>query len=120
MLFSLLKTTLITLAVQRCVSFRVPVERCSAGSTSVLRSQRQCRPAMVISVDTQQLSEALSQATSIISDSSLGVPAVEQVPYVPGDIPEFPKIVAGSAACILAYAWAAYEFGKVSLAHFEV
>lgn len=59
--------------------------------------------------------EALSQATYIlVADSSRGGAVVDQIPYVPAEtVVDFDKIVAGSTACVLAYAWAAYEFGKV-------
>lgn len=69
--------------------------------------------------DAVALADALAQATQILvdaTDESRGGAVVEQIPYVPGvtsDIPDFPKIVLGSAACLAAYAWAAYEFGQV-------
>ncbi|CAM9992530.1 unnamed protein product [Ascophyllum nodosum] len=55
---------------------------------------------------------AVSQMAYVIADGSREVAAVEQIPYVPGEVIGFDKIVIGSAACVLAYAWAAYEFGK--------
>lgn len=69
--------------------------------------------------DPVALADALGQATQILvdaTDASRGGAVVEQIPYVPSDtsgIPDFPKIVLGSAACLAAYAWAAYEFGQV-------
>lgn len=62
------------------------------------------------------IAEVVSQATYILADdASRGGAVVEQIPYVPGEaVMNFPKIVLGSAACVLAYAWAAFEFGSVS------
>ena len=60
---------------------------------------------------------AVSQMAYVIADGSREVAAVEQIPYVPGEVIGFDKIVIGSAACVLAYAWAAYEFGKVRPQH---
>lgn len=69
-----------------------------------------------MSHEVQALAEALSQATCVLAnDPSRGGAVVEQIPYVPSeDVIDFPKIVLGSAACVIAYAWAAFEFGKVS------
>ena len=66
---------------------------------------------------TTALTEAVSRAAYIIADASRGGAVVEQIPYVPAaEVMDFDKILLGSAACVLAYAWAAYEFGKVSVA----
>lgn len=62
------------------------------------------------------MTEAVSHATYVLAaaaDASRGGAVVEQIPYVPGEVVDFDKIVLGSAACLGAYAWAAYEFGKV-------
>lgn len=61
--------------------------------------------------------EVVGQATYILADdASRGGAVVEQIPYVPSEVVmDFPKIVLGSAACVLAYAWAAFEFGSVSM-----
>lgn len=60
------------------------------------------------------VAEAMSQSIYILADASRGGAVVDQIPYVPGEsVVDFDKIVIGSAACLGAYAWAAYEFGKV-------
>lgn len=68
--------------------------------------------------DSISVVEAVNHATNILAtvaiDSSRGGAAFEQIPYVPGDVADFDKILLGSAACVGAYAWAAYEFGSVS------
>lgn len=67
-----------------------------------------------------ELGDALSTAVTLIADSlrevpGLGIPAQPQNAYVPPDqIDNFPQIVAGSAAGVLVYLWALYEFGSVS------
>lgn len=61
--------------------------------------------------------EAMNHATYVLAvaaDASRGGPVVDQIEYVPGDVAGFDKILLGSAACVGAYAWAAYEFGSVS------
>lgn len=65
---------------------------------------------------TAALAEAVSQAAYILADgASRGGAVVEQIPYVPAaEVMDFDKILLGSAACVAAYAWAAYEFGKVT------
>lgn len=69
--------------------------------------------------DAAALTDALNQATQVLlaaTDASRGGAVVEQIPYIPtnpSEIPDFSKIVLGSAACLAAYLWAAYEFGKV-------
>ncbi|CAM9397177.1 unnamed protein product [Discosporangium mesarthrocarpum] len=57
---------------------------------------------------------ALLQATHVLAEAmGRGVSATDQIPYVPSDeVDNFSQIAAGSAACVLAYLWAAYEFGK--------
>lgn len=98
----------------------------SAGFTSTApaagvrpRAISQKRPLRMISLeaaDVPSLSEAVNHATVILAaaaDASRGGAVVEQIPYVPGEVVDFDKIVLGSAACLAAYAWAAYEFGKV-------
>lgn len=63
---------------------------------------------------TAALAEAVSHAAYILADASRGGAVVEQIPYVPAaEVMDFDKILLGSAACVLAYTWAAYEFGKV-------
>lgn len=69
--------------------------------------------------DGSSLGEAVNHATYILAaaatDVSRGGAVVEQIPYVPADdVADFDKILLGSAACVGAYAWAAYEFGSVS------
>lgn len=67
---------------------------------------------MALQVD--GIAEAVRQAAYTLADASRGGAVVEQIPYVPGEVVvDFDKIFIGSAACVLAYAWAAYEFGKV-------
>lgn len=82
-----------------------------AASNLCLRHQR----LMSMHLPVDAISGALIQASYILSDGSREVAAVDQLPYVPGEVADFDKIVVGSAACVLAYAWAAYEFGKVCL-----
>lgn len=70
-----------------------------------------------MSLDAESVTEAIRQATHVLADSSRGGAVVDQIPYVPAEsVDNFDKIVIGSAACVLAYAWAAYEFGKVNIA----
>lgn len=69
--------------------------------------------------DGGSLGEAVNHATYVLAaaatDASRGGAVVEQIPYVPAeDVADFDKILLGSAACVGAYAWAAYEFGSVS------
>lgn len=85
------------------------------GSNMCLRHQR----LMSMHLPADAISGALTQASYILSDGSREVAAVDQLPYVPGEVADFDKIVVGSAACVLAYAWAAYEFGKVGLQRHE-
>ncbi|CAM9266377.1 unnamed protein product [Choristocarpus tenellus] len=59
--------------------------------------------------------DSLSFATHMLADAvgRGGTAVADQVSYVPREtIENFPQIVVGSGACVLAYAWAAYEFGK--------
>lgn len=61
--------------------------------------------------------EAMNHASyvlTVVADATRGGPVVDQIEYVPGDVADFDKILLGSAACVGAYAWAAYEFGSVS------
>lgn len=84
------------------------------------RISRGCRMSYLHHDDAIALADVLSQATQVLTDATdaaRGGAVVEQIPYVAGDpstIPDFSKIVLGSAACVIAYAWAAYEFGSVS------
>lgn len=98
-----------------CAAFYLSKPGISIGKFNTARLNRQsCPELMTILSETQAFSEGLRHATTILADVSASIPAVEQIPYEPGEISNFPQIVAGSAACVLAYAWAAYEFGKVS------
>lgn len=70
-----------------------------------------------LDVDGASVAEAMDHATYVLAlaaDVSRGGPVVDQIEYVPGDVANFDKILLGSAACVGAYAWAAYEFGSVS------
>ncbi|KAG5187738.1 hypothetical protein JKP88DRAFT_287913 [Tribonema minus] len=64
-----------------------------------------------------ELGDALS-AVTLLAESlkevpGLGIPAQPQNVYVPPDqVDNFPQIVAGSAAGVLVYLWALYEFGS--------
>ncbi|CAM9251611.1 unnamed protein product, partial [Hapterophycus canaliculatus] len=116
--------SIIMLSLSGCLAFR-PDFSASFTSTGPApaagvrpRSISQKRSVRMISLeapDVPSISEAVNHATFILAgagDASRGGAVVEQIPYVPGEVPDFDKIVLGSAACLGAYAWAAYEFGK--------
>lgn len=80
-------------------------------------SQKRPLRMMPFDADGAGVVEAMNHANYILAvaaDATRGGPVVDQIEYVPGDVADFDKIVLGSAACVGAYAWAAYEFGSVS------
>eukprot|EP00903_Cladosiphon_okamuranus_P005736 g5692.t1 len=69
----------------------------------------------LVDADGASVMEAINYANfllAVAADATRGGPVVDQIEYVPGDVADFDKIVLGSAACVGAYAWAAYEFGS--------
>lgn len=122
---STLKYILIVLSAGGCLAFRLEasrslaqLSRSSAKSVTPPLSRRNNnnkKQHLSMSFEgTSALAEAVSQAAYILADASRGGAVVEQIPYVPAaEVMDFDKILLGSAACVLAYAWAAYEFGKV-------
>lgn len=114
---------LILLFLPGCLAFRgggtsfkhtaTPTRERGASTISQKRPLRM----MPFNADGASVVEAMDQANyllAVAADATRGGPVVDQIEYVPGDVADFDKILLGSAACVGAYAWAAYEFGSVS------
>lgn len=119
---------LLSLALSGCLAFRPDLSGSFTSTQQKITprspdggSISQKRPLRMMSfeaADGASLVEAVNHAAYVLAaaadDASRGGAAVEQIPYVPGDVADFDKILLGSAACVGAYAWGAYEFGSVS------
>lgn len=126
---STLKYVIVLLATGGCLAFRLETSRgvasrsptCATLSVMPPLSRHTSNKMQLMSMSfegTEALAEAVSQAAFTLADASRGGAVVEQIPYVPAaEVMDFDKILLGSAACVLAYAWAAYEFGKVIFPH---